>query len=529
MAVAIKTSPRTTCPIPVSHPLIWELETNDHITQAGVLATFSVEFSFLGSNPNGEQVTIMGHVFEVDNTNLFTSETWAYQGGAQASATNFSNMLKANFYFQDFNISVASSGSNWIVSAIATTVGVKPGWTFDVSGLTNAVVLTEANGSNLEFEDYRIWYRLYLNEQPVTSVRYADIPYDPQVNPQFATLDLMESARRTLECEPPTLSQSDPDLDTDIIGDFTLRFGNVVIDENCEQSFGLSTISPEVQVVNSVFQLRDFNEFKMHCIQFNQTPEFMNRCTTPNSIGLATYAWLTIYLELKPGETYHPDDKFRVHFEFFDKTPGTVVHTQDITEQDSGVWKIPTGTANPNVLPFVTASLTHYTVKIEHQVDPGGGYEWQNYSEVCTYHIANFCDDIQMYFKEDRGGFGTVQFDRIDSVRIGTESVELERYFNNFQSNPNIALKGGISDKLQSAALSVTLLSRPIRNEQERLKWEDFLRADIHYYLDTYEAFAEGKTIRRVNIERGGFTTFENGRPTRVAITITFQENLRTR
>lgn len=481
--------------------MVFLLHTDDHIVSEGAKATFSVEFQS-GGGVNGETITIMDRVFTVDNSTPYTYNTFKANGTILQCAQNLMGAMQSNYWFEDFQFYLTSPGGvNWIINAVAMTPGEKNDWTF-AEALTNTVVMADANGSDVVLSRFSIWYRLYDEFNPVTEMRFANVPFDadlPATSGRTA-IDVEPIVRGALGHTPPNMAQSAPVRDLEAFGEFILRYGSVETDENNNRVFGQSYQSTWFMAVNAVFQHAETQEFRAHHPATIATVKWLTNRSNSLSICEEQYEWVNIWLD----KNKIVDQDFRVVYTFKNAAGGTT-NTLTQTCTSNGVWVVPVGPANPSIASALTSDTTNYTIVVEAlALDGEGDPVWLTYSETLTRYLIPGCgcDGYEFYFLEDKGSYRTMQFDYVEELREEVEketsAVPIDWAVTSTPDRREYTTGG--RDMVVKKADGVFVLTSQIIKEKTRGMYEDFLRSKEVYMRSRS---GSNNVIRKVIFEGG--------------------------
>lgn len=524
--LTVMQQPRLQCPVSKSRPARYRIHTVDHVVESGSYANFQIDFSSSGAS-NGETIVVLNKTFTVQNTDDYTQTTFRADGTVEETARNLMNALLCNYEFQDFYLFLSGSGSNWTINGFYTTPELVDNWTFDTSGMAIAVSITAVNGASPELKDFRIWYQLYQDDIPVTSRRAANVPFDPffPLTSGNVVIDVTEQAKGLIKTTLPSFLWNTPFLDTTYGERFHLRFGAIEFDANCNPIYGKAYKTSDFIMTNSVYQLEDIREFRRHCPDYNALTEFISdRPKTMNICGNA-YEWIHVYLARN---AYYVGN-FRIRYRFYDENDNQI-NTKEYEVEDEGFYIIGIGTANTMVSSNAPSNTSYYQVQVFGQrIDELEELDYIQMSEIIQRDIVSCdCKVAEIYFLEDTGSWQTVLFERLEQRDQLQSALEYETPL---ELNEAADIKGqtlaltGERYSIAADADNVFVLTTERISERNRKTYERFLRSPTHLIRT---ATADGtEIIRRVIIDRKGYTILRRGEVIRLQIPFTF--NTKTR
>ena len=387
MAITIFQQPQTLRPNAKSEPFLWQLKTSENVSQAGTQASFFVKIENTGGS-DGDTFEILGETFSVDEAVDYTSTSFDYSGSAENAAGNFLNMLQSNYLFNSWYLFTSHSGGVYTIWALAIDYEEKDNFTFDYSGLSTPLNdHSETNGTDTVLNDYSLWFQLWASGVPASEQRFARVPYVDGITETPVDIDLKELAGSMVGTALPSWSQSGPIVDSLFKKEFNLRFGGITKDSQGQNVFGQTYNSPGVEIVNSVFQLRELNEFKNHHPDFigggPGSVQWLTDRPQNYPVPLDSYEWAWILIA--NGVQYPVTiNGFKVVY-FFDYGQGvTDTFETIITTDPDNVYIVPCGTANPDLAPYM-GGVIYYTVQIWGLDNTG--LTWIPYSTVLTRYV----------------------------------------------------------------------------------------------------------------------------------------------
>ena len=423
--ISLTLGPNSLCPNPVSGPICFNILSDEHYESAGSFANMNVMFPNGQTNPDGNSIVINGITFTVDSSSDYTSTTFKYGATTAETADNFKNMLASNYYYIDAHLSL-STGTNSTVYVLWTKrEEIKDLETYSHANMTNwatsNVVINQ--GSAPQLNSFRLWYLLHDGDESLTRQRFSNIPFDP-LN-IFKTLELSfeESIQRMLSFTIPSISLDAPFQDSKFYRKLRLRYGGVLT-SNCEDSNGQVFNSYEFTVINSVIQPEERNFNQNHCPFFSTQVKFLTDRRNGLSVGVDELQLMWIWINNTPAFNVTTDNAFKVVYTFY-PSDGSPEFEHEKLIQDPGAWVVPCGTSMPTIANNVNG-VSKYTVQVFGKQFHDSTLYWAEYSELFTFNYdTNQNYDLEIYFKEDRGGLGTFKFKettRVAPVKVGAVS-----------------------------------------------------------------------------------------------------------
>ena len=510
-------------PVSKSRPIRWTLTTNSHVQNNGNQASFSIIFNETGA-ANGEQITLLGQVFTVDNSTPYTESTFSTTGTQQEVSENFANMIRCSYLFRDWAVysTFFLSFSNWRVFAYYYEEPVTlQGFTFDVSGLSIDVTFNSTNGQAPIIKDLRIWYRLhFLDGTPVGPAKTAFLPYNIS-NPVLSgriSIDQSEAIRGTLSTDRPDITENFyPQPESNFVRSYYLKYAEVER-QNCIDTPSKAYRTATISATNTVYQLREQREFTQHTYESGSPANFLTTRPVKGLVCGNQYEWLHFYYI--SGGIY--TGTFYVEYRFY--MGDTIVNQVSIpyTPKDSeNVYRIGVGTANAAIEQNITADTDRYRIRVLAAVELPNGI--QGNVEIASPHertiTACGCKAAEVYFLEDTGGWQTVIFESVKQRTQEHEGQEITLPLGFSDERGYINERGGRRNKTYRA-------DNPFTFETERLtrhnrdKYEQLLRSPRHYIRT---ANTEGEeALRPIVIERATTVTSQNGEVTRLQVTFRY-------
>jgi hypothetical protein len=513
MPLILVSQPQAMVPQPKHLPIRFVWLTDEHLFDLGSAATFSVTFE---SAPafNGEEITVKGLTFEVDNSVPFTETTFKTDAGVEDTAFNFMRMLQCNYEFKDWTFfveRVLSPTFGWRVVATANEFAEQSDWTFDYSNLSLDVSHSETNGTNTVRNNWRMLWQLFDDEGAVSAEMPADAPFfEAFPFTSVIEVNVLQYIRdvQTVFTTRPSLGQAVPVVDENYQRDFYLRFVGVSIDSACNRQYQKMGESSKFTAVNAVMQLEDTRAFRVHTTNGTRTVRFLTDRSMSANICPGSYEWVHVWVE----ENAFKVGPFRTKVEFFDASGNSLqVNYFAMAEDYRKAHVIPVGTANAmikNVMPSATA---RYEITVVAVVLDGDEVSSEvQYSETMTKIMDDCqCKAAEVYFLEDRGSWETVSFERVGIREVEQQAVNVEREVDYFDVGRDYLYAiGGESSTIRQAETPFSLITERI-TEGNRKKYERMLLSSRFYIRTSSDV---GEVLRPIVPNRETFQVkLENG------------------
>ena len=260
-------------PVPVSDCLRWCLKADgaDVVTTPGAAATVVVTFpATIGSIPtDGTDFTLWGYVFTIDSSSPFTSTSFEVTASGSQTGANFRAMLNANLNISRYAQAVVNPDLFALRSTLVRwfECSEQPRFTGDNMDLAALDAITEVptvvtNGSTPVYvEGYKIITRLMQYQQSLGFVAVSEyegfLPQLTCIAANALCIDMMREAKRLLFSPMPDL-KIDSEIDASeltLTGLFTLEYGWVYRDENCQPQSGTIMQSDQVFLLNAALEI----------------------------------------------------------------------------------------------------------------------------------------------------------------------------------------------------------------------------------------------------------------------------------
>lgn len=424
MALTLTSAPSTTQPIPISDCLRWvfEPDTADVIATGGVVAEIVIVFPASPTDPgNGTTFIMWGHTFTTQSGSDYTATSFdVVVGDDLQTMNNFASMVAANFFFSRATTVVVDSGANtvtitWNECGEQENFGATQMDFADITGsaITSA---TPTNGTTPEYVDgYRIAYRMMrrdingaVNNGYVTNYEGME-PNKGCADVDPAAFDGMPTVRKLLNTPIPNLDNSHPTVEYDgIIQYFTLEYGWIYRDVNCQSRSGDFAFSGVSFVWNAYFQPEDVYKVRKYWpgatggLPGGQSHvKFLTTQPNPHKVLLDSKCWLW-YMVNESIQTLGTLE-LRVVAD-----TGTSSPNIDVVVANSGY-----GVNAVNVSPsyILTLGLTGVTAANLLSYSVAIVLDNVQITEAMSYYIIRPCDtdkDTDLYFLTPIGGIGTI-------------------------------------------------------------------------------------------------------------------------
>jgi hypothetical protein len=437
MAITLASSPTTSQPIPISDCLRWVFEPDsaDVITTPGVIAEIVVTFPGSPTDPgNGTEFVMWGYTFTTDSGSDFTATSFdVVVGNKLSTMNNFAGMVASNFFFAravSVEVGASTVTLTWNECGEQENFGATQMFFDNIEGsaITSAVA---TNGTTPVYVDgYRIAYRLRrtdvnteANSGYVTNFEGME-PNKGCTTVDDAAFDAMPTVRRLLKTPIPDLDLTHPAVAYDgIIQYFSLIYGWIYRDGNCQSQSGLFEFTGRSFVWNAYFQAKDVYRTRKYWpgatgglppgqsyVKFLTTsPDKMrvfvdSKCWLWYMVNGAIQSWTNLRLNI--AATKHDGS-------------GTLT---SVIVSDSG-YGINAVNVSPDYIislgmSGITAeTLSHYTVKIMTQ-NSGSEFDVTQITEDKTFYVMTACNTdkfTDLYFLTPIGGIGTIPVQIIES------------------------------------------------------------------------------------------------------------------
>ena len=269
MAITKYVEPTHTQPIPISDCAFYRLQAagGDVLSSNGSYPYVTIQWPSSPTAPaNGTEFIIQGHTFTFNTGSNYTATSFKVVNGNRAqSQANFEAMIKANYFFKDVYVSYSGTGND---TTILTWQSCKEEQNFssaqmDLSAFDAMGCTTDfANGNTPEFVDgYNIIVRIFRGLSPFSE--FEPVPFTKGCNTLGgmgkADFDMMPDIRKAVFTKIPDLDNSSVDVpdNASIFQTFSLQYGWVKRDANCQPISGTFIIDTAVMVWNGVIDLED--------------------------------------------------------------------------------------------------------------------------------------------------------------------------------------------------------------------------------------------------------------------------------
>lgn len=504
-------------------PTEWIIRKTDIITVAGTQAQIFVSFADTAGGAAGQDITLLGETFSTSaSTSAYTSISWYYSATGETAAKNFANMARTSYLFAGWSISVAESAGSWLVTMTRNETGALAEFTNDISGLSPSATLSDVNGTDEVRSTDRFWYQFWEGNEAISEQKFAFFDETGRVR-----VDAEGTARQVLGVTDPYVIWTSSRYDERMSRQVYLRFGTLTQGESCDVSYGLSYESPDITIVNSLFQHEKTLRFYPFTPNYTMPVKWLTDRPSDRNICKESYEWMAIFLQRSALFT---NGFYRIIYTYYNAAGGVLnTKTENITNVPDGVYHVPTGPANGIHPTGVIALASYYTIQVEVQGDDSG---YTEYSEAHTLRLSSCsCWAAEVYYLEDTGAWRTVVFENVESRAIEMSAVEWRgpiQYSRYGGTTDGFRLyqDGGIESFADDAQAVFVLVTERI-NENNRKAYEEFLRSSRHVILTSSDTF--NPVTRRIVVDRGNYGVYQRGEQKRLLIPFRFNTYQRVR
>lgn len=520
----IETAPDSVVPQELGKPLLWTIRNPDYILTPGAFASMSFLYS-AGGDASGISFELGGVAFETSGATVegYTESTYYPAPAVQDAAENFANMIRSNFRFVDWSVSLdyTSSAPAIVINIVKGERGREPDedWVNDVSGITGIGDSNFIQGTDEARANARLWYQFWRANTPISEKKTADFDQTGRVR-----IDGQNVASQVLGITAPYLLWVQPAFDALASRNIYLRFGVYELD-NCEQVFEQVYETPEITIVNAIFQHNWLSQFRPYTAQVTQPVNWMTDRAMDRVVCRRSFEWVAIFI-MKYSTEF--SGSWRVKYVYYNSS-GVEIGSATRSFKGEGVYHVPTGPQNPCHASGVIPLSSYYTVQVEVRNE---AMEWVPYSVEQTIRMDNCnCHVAEIYYLEDRGSWQTLGFERLAQRRLEVTTVDFERPLaTNYNGGPlNVIQLFQVGGRYSEADISeavFTLTSEKI-TEHNRQGLEEFLRSKEHYILTSSDLL--NAATRRVLIDRGSKVLFQRGSVSRLTVDFRFNVPQRVR
>lgn len=504
-------------------PTEWIIRKTDILATTGGNAQIYVSFPDSAGGAAGQDITLLGVTFSTSaSSSPYTSISWYYSPDAETAAKNFANMVRTSYLFAGWSISVAPSGANWLVTMIRNETGALAEFTNSVAGLTPTVSMSPVNGIDEVRSTDRFWYQFWEDNEAISEQKFAFFDRTGRVR-----VDAESTARQVLGVTDPYILWTTSRYDERMSRQVYLRFGTLTTGEGCDTAYGQSYESPNITVVNALFQHEKVLRFLPYTPNYTLPVKWLTSRPADRVICRESYEWTSVFLQRS---ALFPDGFYRVVYTYYNSAGGVLnTKTENLTNQPDGVYHVPTGPANGIHPAGVIGLAEYYTIEVEVRGDDLG---YAQYSETHTLRLNGCnCWAAEVYFLEDAGSWRTVVFENVESRSIEMGAVEWQgpvQYSRYGGTTDGIRLyqDGGIESFADDAQAVFVLVTERV-NESNRKAYEEFLRSSRHVILTSSDFF--NPVTRRIIVERGNYGVYQRGEQKRLLIPFRFNTYQRVR
>jgi hypothetical protein len=528
--------PLTNRALSLTDVLQFTLDANGASVDANpVFATvlISIDGTTGGGAADGQNITLFDTIFLTDSTEPFTANTWDASGTPEEAATNLGNMLRANFLFREFDITVTyvSAGNVWRVLATATETKTFENFIFSGAGFVPAFVdLIAINGAPAQLNNFRIYYDIFEGVDTATinklgNTRVAYVPYNSVSGEQNAVIDLRPQLSNIFElhsflANTTDLVKEEPGLKRR----FYLKYGGLNFDSSCNASYVAGGQSSRFELIYTALQRDRFTNFQEFTIIGRPigSVRWLTDREAVRDIPADYYETVNVYI---------PEDEnwqtWNARFSFYDDSDTLIGLTTRALDKNK-VYQVATGSANlAGVMPVGTA---YYTIEII-AVELVGGLPTppQRVFELLRRNLVNAnCSKYEMYFIEDLNSYRTIRLQKLQSYGItGASRRTSQPIFSEpaagFYTGEDYLNRGGLGSHYTEANEVLTFQTERIEKSQKSL-YAQLLRSPIHLLKETT---ADGReVIRKIVLTRSNNIILQNGAAIKLSLEFRYNENL---
>lgn len=533
--IDLVSEPLTTRALSLTDILRFELDANGASVDVDPffsVLNFAIDGTTGGGAADGQDITLFNSIFTTDSAEDYTATTWDHSGTPEEAANNFANMLRANFLFKDYNITVGYSagGDVWAITATATEAKTFDDFVFDQSGFSPAFVeFVSINGNAASLNNFRIYYDIFEGADTSTinklgNTRVAFVPYNSISGEQNAIIDLADQlsnifALHNFLIDGSTRVREEAGLKRE----FHLKYGGLNFDSSCNPSYVAGGQTSSFNLVYTAIQrdrLTNFQKFTIIGEPIGSVKWLSDRHATMD-IPSDYYETINVYI---PDSDDWQDWSLR--FSFYDVDDNLLgVETNALDENK--VYQVAVGTANLDG--FIPNNTTYYTIELI-GIELVGGLPTppQRVFELLRRNIVERnCSKQEIYFIEDLNSYRTVRLENIALSLAGqsrtTAQPLLSDPVSGFYTAEDYANRGGISSRYSEADKVITLQTDRIRRGEKSF-YDQLLRSPIHLMKETTVDGLE--VIRKIVLTRANRVIFQNGEAVRLNLEFRYNEKL---
>jgi len=504
--------PNSLLALPISQGIIWQFREDEHVIAEGAPALLDAIFASGGGGVDGQTFTFGGVEFSTDSSVPYTETTFDYSGTEEESAQNFAGMIRSNYRFVGWTVSVIETGL-WIVRVIRNQDGLisADDGEVDFAGVVPVINNTQFLGENREVRNEWLWWQLWEGLDELCSRKVSPISGEGLV-----AVDVRSVAKSVLRYVDPYLAWTRPEVDPLASRRVYLRYGTYEIDGDGNRTFSRAYESAEVLVAACRRKVKDTLGMSPYSPEYTLPVKWLDsrdrvRCTLR---GTFEFSAILLYRT-----AVLPDAVWRVKYEYYIGEVVFATSTRDIREE--GFVHVPIGPQNLCHSPANIEQADRYTVTMEVSDGSGG---WLQYSEILELElIRNECTGGEVYYRGDLGAWQTLMFDRLSREDIEVGAVQWERDVElneNGVSEDLIQLYhgGGVGRKVVDEREVVVLESKPLTDEN---------RYEVEQMLVSERVFmrVQGEQLvgtRRVIPEAGSFVLYQRDESVRAVVVFRF-------
>lgn len=391
----------------------FNVASNENVVQ-GQPATF--EITFISPTYNYADGTVLFKFLDKDIVVGSQNPQLPFVTLGVGNVTQMNNamyeMLIRTPYFNDFDI---TKNSNLSLIAVGKRK-IYQNWVFS-QGLSDFSIVA-SNGVAAFIPNSRIAYQvLNFQDKSITNVEYADCWYDGGV--MSSKTDLSAWYENRLVSSFPFINNVFPNLERNNTNFIKTKIKVWLEIDNVQ--IGAAFITDTFDVLGCQFRDTELSliPYLDTAIVFDPDARVKFLTDAPRSIQMPLNGvyYLPIYLGKEKSEEF----TFRIVYQFYDVNNNATASMGYYIAYAFGLYHIGAGLYNLGGRP--TNDTVCYDVQI-----------WKNeesWSEIFHFNIDDLmCSDVEIYFKEQKGGFATLWFDEIREIDndIDFEIVNLQHF-----------------------------------------------------------------------------------------------------
>lgn len=493
----------------------------------------SIDGTTGGGGANGQNITLFDTIFTTDDATPYTANTWDHTGTPEEAATNLGNMLRANFLFREFDITVeyVSAGNVWRVLATATEPKTFDNFIFSGAGFVPAFIdFVAVNGAPAQLNNFRIYYDIFEGVDTATinklgNTRVAYVPYNSERGEELVTIDLQKQLSNIFQLHnfltDTTIRVREEE---GLKRRFYMKYGGLNFDSSCNPSYVAGGQTSSFELIYTALQrdrLTSFQEFTIIGAPIGSVKWLTDRAAV-QSIPSDYYETVNVYIPQEENwQTWN------ARFSFYDETNALIGLFTDALDENK-VYQIATGSAN--LAAFMPMNTAYYTIEII-AVELVGGLPTppQRVFELLRRDLVEKnCSQYELYFIEDLNSYRTIRLHKLQSYGIaGQARRTTQPIFSEpsagFYTSGDYANRGGEGSIYTEANEVLTFQTERIERSQKSL-YAQLLRSPIHLLKETTVDGRE--VIRKIVLTRSNNVILQNGAAIKLNLEFRYNEKL---